>query len=32
LPDPLRALGEALVPVKLHRDVTVQLKITVAKE
>jgi large subunit ribosomal protein L9 len=32
LPDPLRALGEALVPVKLHRDVTVQLKITIAKE
>jgi large subunit ribosomal protein L9 len=32
LPDPLRALGEALVPVKLHRDVTVQLKITIVKE
>jgi large subunit ribosomal protein L9 len=32
LPDPLRALGEALVPLKLHRDVTVQLKITIAKE
>ena len=32
LPDPLRALGEAHVPVKLHRDVTAQLKITVVKE
>ena len=32
LPDPLRALGEALVPVKLHRDVTAQLKITVVKQ
>ncbi len=32
LPDPLRAVGEALVPVKLHRDVTAQLKITIAKE
>lgn len=31
LPDPLRALGEAHVPVKLHRDVTAQLKITVVK-
>ena len=32
LPDPLRALGEAFVPVKLHRDVTAQLKITVVKD
>ena len=32
LPDPLRALGEALVPVKLHRDVTAQLKVTIVKE
>jgi large subunit ribosomal protein L9 len=32
LPDPLRALGEANVPVKLHRDVTAQLKITVVKQ
>ena len=32
LPDPLRALGEALVPVKLHRDVTAQLKITIVKQ
>jgi large subunit ribosomal protein L9 len=32
LPDALRTLGEAHVPVKLHRDVTVQLKINVVKE
>jgi large subunit ribosomal protein L9 len=32
LPDPIRNLGESHVPVKLHRDVTAQLKITVAKE
>ena len=32
LPDALRAIGEALVPVKLHRDVTAQLKITIARE
>ena len=32
LPAPLRPLGEALVPVKLHRDVTAQLKITIVKE
>ncbi len=32
LPDPLRTLGESLVPVKLHRDVTAQLKVTVVKE
>ena len=32
LPDALRALGEAHVPVKLHRDVTVQLKINVTKD
>ncbi len=31
LPDPLRALGESLVPVKLHRDVTAQLKVTITK-
>ena len=31
LPDPLRALGEVNVPVKLHRDVTAQLKINVVK-
>jgi large subunit ribosomal protein L9 len=32
LPDPIRTLGESHVPVKLHRDVTAQLKITVVKE
>ena len=32
LPDALKALGEFTVPVKLHRDVTAPLKITVAKE
>ena len=32
LPDPLKALGETMVPVKLHRDVTVQVKVTVAKD
>lgn len=32
LPDPLRALGEVFVPVKLHRDVTAQLKVTIVKE
>jgi large subunit ribosomal protein L9 len=32
LPDPIRTLGETHVPVKLHRDVTAQLKITVVKE
>ncbi len=32
LPDSLKALGEFSVPVKLHRDVTVQLKVTVSKE
>jgi len=32
LPDAIRAIGESHVPVKLHRDVTAQLKITVVKE
>jgi large subunit ribosomal protein L9 len=32
LPDAIRALGEQHVPVKLHRDVTAQLKISVVKE
>ena len=32
LPDPIKSLGENTVPVKLHRDVTAQLKVTVAKE
>jgi large subunit ribosomal protein L9 len=32
LPDAIKALGEFNVPVRLHRDVTAQLKIVVAKE
>lgn len=32
LADPIKALGESTVPVKLHRDVTAQLRVTVAKE
>jgi large subunit ribosomal protein L9 len=32
LPDPIRTLGETHVPVKLHRDVTAQLKLAVNKE
>ncbi len=32
LPDPLKALGETTVPIKLHRDVTAQVKISVVKE
>jgi len=32
LPDAIRAIGESHVPVKLHRDVTAQLKINVVKE
>jgi large subunit ribosomal protein L9 len=32
LPDPLKALGEVSVPVKLHRQVTAQVKVVVAKE
>jgi large subunit ribosomal protein L9 len=31
LPDPIKSLGETTVPVKLHRDVTAHLKITVTK-
>ena len=31
LPDPIKSLGETTVPVKLHRDVTAQLKIVVTK-
>ena len=31
LPDPIKALGENTVPVKLHRDVTAQVKVVVAK-
>jgi large subunit ribosomal protein L9 len=29
LADPLKALGEHMVPLKLHRDVTAQLKVTI---
>ncbi|HJU76492.1 MAG TPA: 50S ribosomal protein L9 [Sphingomicrobium sp.] len=32
LPDPIKALGESTVPVKLHREVTAQLKVTVGKD
>ena len=32
LPDAIRTIGESHVPVKLHRDVTAQLKINVVKE
>ena len=32
LPDPIKSLGETTVPVKLHREVTAQLKVRVAKE
>lgn len=31
LPDPIKALGETTVPVKLHRDVTAQVRIVVTK-
>jgi large subunit ribosomal protein L9 len=32
LADPLKALGETTVPVKIHRDVTVQLKVKVVPQ
>lgn len=32
LPDPIKTLGETTVPVKLHRDVTAQVRVTVAKD
>lgn len=32
LPDPIKQLGEHQVPVKLHRDVTAKVKVTVAKD
>jgi len=32
LPEPLKALGESTVPVKIHRDVTAQLKVKVVPE
>ena len=31
LPDPIKALGENTVPVKLHREVTAQIKVAVTK-
>jgi len=32
LPEPIKAIGEHTVPLKLHREVTVSLKVRVAKE
>ena len=32
LPDPLKALGETSVPVKLHRDVTAHVRVAIVKE
>ena len=32
LPDPIKTLGEHTVPVKLHRDVTAQVRVAVVKE
>lgn len=32
LEEPLKSLGEFLVPVRLHRDVTAHVKVTVSKE
>ena len=32
LPDPLKALGETMVPVRIHRDVTAQVKVRVVPE
>jgi large subunit ribosomal protein L9 len=32
LAEPLKALGEFMVPVKIHREVTAQVKVTVTKE
>jgi large subunit ribosomal protein L9 len=32
LPEPIKAIGEHTVPLKLHREVTVPLKVKVAKE
>jgi large subunit ribosomal protein L9 len=31
LPEPIRALGEFSVPIRLHRDVTTQVKVLVVK-
>ncbi|HEY8549414.1 MAG TPA: 50S ribosomal protein L9 [Vicinamibacterales bacterium] len=32
LPEPIKSLGEHFVPVRLHRDVTAQVKVLVVKE
>ena len=32
LPEPLKALGESMVPVKVHRDVTAQVRVKVVAE
>ena len=32
LADPLKALGETIVPIKIHRDVTAQVKVKVVRE
>jgi large subunit ribosomal protein L9 len=32
LAEPLKQLGEVMVPIKIHRDVTAQVKVTVTKE
>ena len=32
LPEPIKAIGEQVVPLKLHREVTVPLKVVVARE
>jgi len=32
LPEPLKALGDAVVPVKIHRDVTAQVRVKVVAE
>ncbi|HWK10411.1 MAG TPA: 50S ribosomal protein L9 [Vicinamibacterales bacterium] len=32
LPEPLKALGETMVPIKIHRDVTAQLRVKVVPE
>ena len=32
LPEPLKALGETSVPVKVHRDVTAQVRVKVVAE
>jgi large subunit ribosomal protein L9 len=32
LPEPLKALGETTVPIKIHRDVTAKVKVKVVAE